>query len=175
MKEVAIGSTLLRILTDDITKQATDAVVNAANAQLATGGGVAGAIHHAAGPLLWEECKNLGGCKTGQAKITRGYDLPASYVIHTVGPVYSGSRTDEVHLASCYRNSLDLALIHDLESISFPAISTGAFDYPLKEAALVSIRTVKEYLKDIDKRFLVQFVLFDDRAYQVFNRVLDSV
>jgi len=175
MKEVAIGSSLVRILTGDITKQTTDAVVNAANTRLAPGGGVAGAIHRAIGPLLSEECRSLGGCDTGEAKITHGFELNTRYIIHTVGPVYSGSKTDESQLASCYKNSLDLALTHDLQSISFPAISTGAFGYPLKDAARISLQTVKQWLQDHDVAFLVQFVLFDEDTYLLFDKFLNSI
>lgn len=175
MKEVAIGSSVLRILTGDITKQTTDAVVNAANTRLAPGGGVAGAIHRAAGPHLWEECKSLGGCDTGEAKITHGYELHARYIIHTVGPVYSGSKTDESQLASCYKNSLDLALTHDLQSISFPAISTGSFGYPLKDAARISIQTITQWLQDHEVAFLVQFVLYDENTLHEFEKHLKSI
>jgi len=137
MKKVQIGESFLELTVGDITKQNTDAVVNAANKRLAPGGGVAGAIHRAAGSELWEECKKLGGCETGEAKITKGYNLPASYVIHTVGPIYSGSPEDPEKLASCYRESLRVAKENGIKSISFPALSTGAFGYPMDEAAKI--------------------------------------
>ncbi|MEA3458598.1 MAG: macro domain-containing protein, partial [Candidatus Thermoplasmatota archaeon] len=119
MKEKKIGNSIIKLVKGDVTKQKTDAIMNAANTRLAPGGGVAGAIHRAAGPNLWEECKTLNGCNTGEAKITKGYNLKAKFVIHTVGPVYSGSKHDETQLASCYQNSLTLAVNHHLNSISF--------------------------------------------------------
>lgn len=137
----------IEVIEGDITTQRVDAVVNAANTALLGGGGVDGAIHNAAGPELLEECRRLGGCRPGEAKITRGYLLPARFVIHTVGPVWQGGnfREDEL-LASCYRNSLALAELSDLRSIAFPAISTGANGFPLTRAAPIAIRTVLEYV-----------------------------
>ncbi|HPC48135.1 MAG TPA: macro domain-containing protein, partial [Deltaproteobacteria bacterium] len=129
MEEIRVGKSLLQVVQGDITAQDTEAVVNAANHQLAPGGGVAGAIHKKAGPGLWEECRKLGGCATGEAKITRGYNLPNTYVIHTVGPVYSGSGKDPVLLRSSYINSLKVADTNKVRSISFPALSTGIFGY----------------------------------------------
>lgn len=134
-------------MVNDITKIATDAIVNAANSSLLGGGGVDGAIHRTAGSQLLEECKLLNGCKTGEAKITKAYRLPAKYVIHTVGPIYSGAADDAVQLAKCYHNSLELAKKYDLHSIAFPAISTGAYGYPVDEAEQIAKRTVKEWLK----------------------------
>ncbi|MBS3815611.1 MAG: macro domain-containing protein, partial [Hadesarchaea archaeon] len=159
----------------DITKQETEAIVNAANKRLAPGGGVAGAIHKAAGPELWEECKELGGCETGEAKLTRGYELPSSYVIHTVGPIYSDSPEDPEELASSYVNSLKLAEENGIESISFPAISTGAFGYPMKEASEIALRTVKEYLEESSKIKLVRFVLYDSQSLEVHKKTLESI
>lgn len=148
--------------------------MNAANTRLAPGGGVAGAIHRAAGPKLWEECKTLNGCNTGEAKITKGYNLPAKFVIHTVGPVYSGTKDDEALLISCYKNSLDLAKKHDLKSISFPAISAGAFGYPLKQAACVALQTTASWLKENKSDIFVQFVLYVDHSLNVFEQVFDN-
>lgn len=165
----------MELVHGDITKQEVDAIINAANTRLAPGGGVAGAIHRAAGPHLWEECQMLQGCRTGQAKITKGYSLPARYVIHTVGPVYSGAPEDGEMLASCYRESLRLARQHELKSVAFPAISTGAFGYPLEEAAQVALHTIVEELQHHGRPPLVRMVLFDQKSLSVHQRVLQSV
>ena len=136
----------LTIYRGDITKLKVDAIVNAANSSLLGGGGVDGAIHRAAGPELVAECRTLGGCKTGEAKITKGYHLPAKHVIHTVGPIYAGRAQDPILRADCYRNSLDLAFENDLHSIAFSAISTGVYGYPREEATHIAVKTVREWL-----------------------------
>ena len=135
MERLQIGQSVIELVLGDITEEATDAIVNAANKELAPGGGVSGAIHKAAGPGLWEEAKTIGGCQTGEAKITYAHNLKARYVIHTVGPVYSGSPQDPTILRSCYMESLHLASTHDAFTIAFPSISTGIFGYPITEAA----------------------------------------
>jgi len=163
VKEVSIS-----ILRGDITKLAVDAIVNAANETLLGGGGVDGAIHRAAGKELLAECKTLHGCKTGQAKITKGYQLPAQHVIHTVGPVWHGGGQGEPELlAECYRNSLRLAFENRLKSIAFPAISTGVYGYPKDEAALIAVDTINEFLKHSDMDVvLVAFGETDEQLYQ---------
>ncbi len=159
----------IEIVQGDITKQAVDAIVNAANSSLLGGGGVDGAIHRAAGPGLLEECRTLGGCPAGSAKITAGYRLPAKFVIHTVGPVWHGGRAGEAELlASCYRSSLELAKKHGCGSVAFPAISCGAYGYPVAEAARISITTVRECLAAHSKPLLVRWMMFDPAAYKAW-------
>ena len=160
----------------DITTLAVDAIVNAANNSLLGGGGVDGAIHRAAGRELLTECRTLGGCETGAAKITKGYRLPARYVIHTVGPVYSGSASDAELLRSCYRSCLDLARAHGLHTIAFPAISTGVYGYPKEAAAEIALMTIWEWLDahpDAGMRVtIVSFSAQDDAVYQKIQREL---
>lgn len=173
--KIKVNESILELVKGDITEQDTEAIVNAANKRLAPGGGVAGAIHRAAGPKLWEECKKLEGCETGEAKITGGYELPAPYVIHTVGPVHSGSSEDPKMLASCYRESLKLAIENGIKSISFPAISTGSFGYPMEEAARIALQTVVGVLKRTSEIELVRFVLHNSRALNIHERTLQSI
>ena len=156
----------------DITKLDVDAIVNAANNSLLGGGGVDGAIHRAAGPELLGECRTLGGCATGESKITRGYRLPARHVIHTVGPVWHGGRSGEPELlASCYRRSLELALAHRLKSIAFPAISCGAYGYPLEEAIPIAIGTVRGFVR-LDALDRVLFACAQQDVLAAYERVL---
>lgn len=175
MKEVSIGRSRLQLVVGDITAQDTDAVVNAANSRLAPGGGVAGAIHAAAGPGLWEECRTLGGCKTGEAKVTGAYGLPNRYVVHTVGPVYRASKDDPVLLRSCYMSSLATAEKHGVKSIAFPALSTGIFGYPLKDASRVAITAVRDYLSAGTGIELVRMVLYDRSALESHVRALEDL
>lgn len=167
--ELHINKSRLVLLEGDITKETTDAIVNAANELLGPGGGVCGAIHNAAGSRLWEECRLLGGCKTGEAKITKGYNLKAKHVIHAVGPVYSSIPEDIINLANSYRNSLETAQKNNLKSISFPSISTGIFGYPVLEAAEIAIKTIVDFLKENSEIELVQIVLFDENTFRIYE------
>ncbi|HEU5261099.1 MAG TPA: O-acetyl-ADP-ribose deacetylase [Gemmatimonadales bacterium] len=157
----------------DITTQPVDAIVNAANTSLLGGGGVDGAIHRAAGRELLEECKRIGGCPTGEARITKGYRLPAKYVIHTVGPVWSGGMRGEPELLrNCYANSLTLAAAHGVRSIAFPSISTGAYRYPVDQAAKIAVETVREALRKSTSVELVRFVCFSTGDLAVYQQLL---
>ena len=147
--KISIDDAILEVVQGDITKQNTDAIVNAANETLLGGGGVDGAIHRAAGPELLAECRTLGGCETGQAKITRGYRLPAKFVIHAVGPIWHGGDSGEAELlASCYRNSLTLAERHGVKTMAFPAISCGAYGFPIEAAAQIAVAEMKRFLAE---------------------------
>ena len=163
---------MTEIVRGDITKLDVDAIVNAANTSLLGGGGVDGAIHRAAGPQLLEECRTLGGCRPGEARITRGYNLPARFVIHTVGPVWNGgSRGEPEILANCYNNSLRLAVENGIRSIAFPAISCGAYRYPVAEAAEIAMETTRDFLQagnDIDKVIFVVATGEIFKAYEAF-------
>ena len=160
----------IQVVQGDITKLDCDCIVNAANRSLLGGGGVDGAIHRAAGPELLAECRTLHGCRTGEAKITKGYRLKAKYIIHTVGPIYSGTAEEAAQLADCYRNSLNLAKEHDVHSIAFPAISTGVYGYPLEDAAEIAVKTVAQWLEDhADYAMQVIFCCFDARTERVYQ------
>lgn len=176
MDRATIGKVVVELTTGDIVKQPDiDAIVNAANAELRPGGGVAGAIHRAAGPGLGEECRPLAPIRPGSAVITGAHDLPNRNVIHCLGPVYGRDEPSDQLLASCYRNALRLADEHGLRSVAFPAISTGAFRYPLGEAAEVAIRTVAEEAPSFTSVRLVRFVLFDERSLRAFEEALAKV
>ncbi|PYK03867.1 MAG: O-acetyl-ADP-ribose deacetylase [Verrucomicrobia bacterium] len=160
------------IVRGDITALDVDAIVNAANTTLLGGGGVDGAIHRAAGPELLAECRTLGGCEVGKAKITRGYKLPARFIIHTVGPVWSGGGRGEAEvLASCYRNSLQLAVKNGSKTIAFPAISCGAYRYPVSEAAQIAVKTTRKFLASNDKIDKVIFVITNDEILEAYQRL----
>jgi len=167
-------TTEIELVRGDITRLDCDAIVNAANRTLLGGGGVDGAIHRAAGPALLEECKGLGGCETGEAKITKGHQLPARYVIHTVGPVWHGGKSrEEELLASCYRNSLKCAQAHHLKTIAFPSVSTGAYRFPIRKAAAIAVGTVKKFLEEVPDLFeKVIFVLFSEEGLEIYQSVL---
>jgi O-acetyl-ADP-ribose deacetylase (regulator of RNase III) len=163
----------IRVVEGDITKQQTDAIVNAANTSLLGGGGVDGAIHRAAGPDLLEECRKLGGCPTGQAKLTKGYRLPAKWVIHTVGPVWhGGSHGEEALLASCYQNSLNLATQNGIRTLAFPSISTGAYGFPMDRAARIAVREIREFLTKHEEIEQVLLVCFGTQALQIHTAAL---
>ncbi len=164
-----------KIITGDITTLAVDAIVNAANQTLLGGGGVDGAIHQAAGPMLLEECRGLGGCQTGQAKITKGYQLPAKWVIHTVGPIWQGGdHQEEELLRRCYRSCLELAVRHNVKTIAFPSISTGAYHFPVNRAAEIAIATIQEFLSEDQTLEQVLFVCYDERTAIVYHVTLDQ-
>lgn len=174
--EVRINDVVLECVQGNIVAQeGFDAIVNAANAWLRSGGGVAGAIHRAAGPGLEEECRPLAPIKTGEAVITGGHNLPNPYVIHVLGPVYGVEKDPAEKLAACYRNALKLADEKGLKSIAFPAISTGAFGYPVEEAARVAFETVLEVIPQLKSVKHIRFVLYGDRDFQIHDQVLSSV
>jgi O-acetyl-ADP-ribose deacetylase (regulator of RNase III) len=159
----------VKVLQGDITELDCDAIVNAANESLLGGGGVDGAIHRAAGPGLLVECRGIGGCPPGEARLTGAYDLPCRYVIHTVGPVWHGGDQGEPELlASCYRESLSLAADHGIKSIAFPCISTGVYGYPMNDACRIALETVREYLEDSEAMRRVCFVCFSERDFQTY-------
>jgi O-acetyl-ADP-ribose deacetylase (regulator of RNase III) len=166
----------IRIHTGDITKLAVDAIVNAANSSLLGGGGVDGAIHRAAGPELVAECRMLHGCRTGEAKLTKGYRLPARYVIHTVGPVWQGGGKGEAELlASCYRHSLEIAEINGCRTIAFPAISTGIYRFPKAQASRIAAGAVVEFLGQNPLPEIVTFCCFDDQTAELYRRAVSAI
>lgn len=163
----------ISVIKGDIVKSKTEAIVNAANTSLLGGGGVDGAIHRAAGKELLEECETLGGCNTGQAKLTKGYKLKASYVIHTPGPIWRGGNKGEAQLlVNCYVNSLTLAVETGIKSIAFPSISTGVYRYPVKEAAKIAVNTIKDFLKEDKFLEFVTIVCYDDLTFQIYREAL---
>lgn len=173
---VKINNVEIEVVRGDITEQNDiDVIVNAANKYLAPGGGVAGAIHKKAGPLLYQECKKYAPIDTGQAVITKGYNLPNKYVIHTVGPVYSEEKNPAEKLAMCFKNSLKIADEKGVNSIVFPAISTGIFGYPVEEAAEVSINAVIKEIPNLKSIKKVRFVLFDEKTYKIFENKLKEI
>jgi len=166
----------IEIVKGDITKEEVDAIVNAANRSLLGGGGVDGAIHRAAGPELLEECKKLNGCETGEAKITKGYRLPAKYVIHTVGPVWNGGNYHERELlANCYKNSLKLGQQYGIKTIAFPSISTGAYRFPIELASKIALNEIYQFLKNNTSIEKVKIVCFDNQTYETYQRNLEEL
>lgn len=174
--EIVINRGTLALVEGDITKEETDAIVNAANSRLMGGAGVDGAIHSAGGPSIMDECRKIGGCPTGQAVITTGGNLKAGHVIHTVGPIYQGGTKGEAELLrSAYLTSLKLAAARGLKSIAFPAISTGVYSYPLAEAAHIALKTAVDYLREHTDLRVIRFVLFDRRTYDAFAAELKKL
>jgi O-acetyl-ADP-ribose deacetylase (regulator of RNase III) len=165
----------IQIVRGDITKLDVDAIVNAANTTLLGGGGVDGAIHRAAGPELLAECRTLGGCRPGEARITRGYRLPARFVIHTVGPIWRGGKHNEARtLTNCYRNSLQLAVENEIKRLAFPAISCGAYGYPIAEAAQIAFKTTRQLLAISDELQKVIFVVWGEDIYDAYREALEK-
>jgi O-acetyl-ADP-ribose deacetylase (regulator of RNase III) len=174
--KITIKSSTVELIKGDITTQQTDAIVNAANTTLSGGGGVDGAIHKAGGPAILEEARKLAPCPVGEARLTTGGKLKAKRVIHTVGPVYKDGRHNEAGLLEkSYRSSLELASLHGLRSVAFPSISTGAYRYPVEEAARIALSTVGAYLVEHPEIELVRFVLFDDKTYKIYQRTLEEL
>ena len=175
-EKIVIENKVVELINGNIAEQDTEAVVNAANTSLLGGGGVDGAIHRAAGPELLEYCKTLGGCRTGEAKITPGFNLKSKYIIHTVGPVYRDGKHGEAELlARCYQNSLELAVKEKIKSLSFPSISTGAYRYPFQEASEIALQTVLDFLKSHPYPELVRFVLFGEEGFNIYKKTLSGL
>lgn len=174
--QMKVNKTTIELVCGDITEETTDAIVNAANERLAGGAGVDGAIHRAGGPVIKEECRKIGGCPTGQAVITTGGNLKAKYVIHTVGPVYRGGNRREADLLqSAYRKSLELAAQKKLQSISFPAISTGVYGYPVEEAAHIALSTCIDFAKTNTEIKLIRHVLFNSKVFDLFAEKMNKL
>ena len=172
----SFGGGVLELIQGDLTEQAVDAVVNAANTRLAGGGGVDGAIHRRGGPAIMEECRKIGGCPTGQTVMTTGGNLPARFVLHTVGPVWRGGKNGEAALlASCYRSALELARNHSFESIAFASISTGVYGYPVEQAAAVALSTIAAFMKENPLPKLVRMVLFSDDILETYAKELSAM
>jgi len=172
--EKQIGTSIIEVVQGDLTREDVDAIVNAANKSLLGGGGVDGAIHRAGGPAILAECRKLGGCETGDAKITTGGHLRARHVIHTVGPVYrDGKHNEPSLLASCHRRSLEVAIEHGLKTVSFPAISCGVYGYPIPDAAKIAVGTVADFVKEHPSIERVRFVLFSKEVHDIFVKALD--
>ncbi|MDH3976621.1 MAG: O-acetyl-ADP-ribose deacetylase [Deltaproteobacteria bacterium] len=171
-----VGNSVIELVEGDITREETDAIINAANSSLLGGGGVDGAIHRAGGPAILEECRKLGGCPPGEAKITTAGKLKAKHVIHTVGPIFRGGNAGEEQvLSNAYRNCLIAASQEGLKSLSFPSISTGAYGYPVEKAALTALSTIKDFLIHDSSIELVRFVLFGTGDYNIYQRVLEDL
>ncbi len=176
MRRIHIGPSVLELVEGDITQQDTEAIVNAANSSLLGGGGVDGAIHRAGGPQILDECRKIGGCPTGEARITTGGHLKARWVIHTVGPVYRDGKHGEPELlANAHRNSLQLASEKGIKTVAFPSISTGAYGYPMADAARIGLRTTIEFLKTHPEVSLVRFVLFGQAALRTYEEALQDL
>jgi O-acetyl-ADP-ribose deacetylase (regulator of RNase III) len=174
--QVTVNQSTLELVQGDITAQETEAIVNAANPSLLGGGGVDGAIHRAGGPQILEQCRKIGGCPPGEARITTGGELKAKYVIHTVGPIYRGGTKGEAEiLATTYRSSLELASEHGIKSVAFPSISTGAYGYPIELAAPIALQTTLDYVQAHSEIDLVRFVLYDRSALKVYERALEAL
>lgn len=174
--ERTIGRAKIEVVQGDITREHVDAIVNAANNTMMGGGGVDGAIHRVGGPAIAEECRRLGGCETGSAKITTAGNLPARHVIHTVGPIYrDGHQGEPAKLASCYRSSLALARQNDARTLAFPAISCGVYGYPIPEAARIAVETVADDLRNGDGIDLVRFVMFTGETFEAFKQALAAL
>ena len=173
--DLTINQSRLELVKGNIVEQTTDAIVNAANSALAGGGGVDGAIHRAGGPQIMDECRKYKSCHTGAAVITSGGNLPARFVIHAVGPIYSGDPEDALILASAYKSALKLATQNGVKSVAFPSISTGAYNYPIISAAKVALHTVIDFLNNNSEIELVRFVLFDTSSYLAYKDVLNDI